>query len=94
MPDLAFVSDDTLRYIHDSCKARYEAYRAELYKVSAEPFNPAWTDADIEENGIYTTNLVKQIKRNGTRMHRAYRHILHRDAREFAMAMSNLQRRQ
>ena len=94
MPDLSFVSNNTLRYIHDSCKARYDAYRADLDIEFSEPYNPAWTDADIEMKEKYRANLVKQIKRNGTRMHRAYRHILHRDAREFAMAMSNLQRRQ
>jgi len=90
---LSLLSNDELKLIHMTTTDRYTHYQQELDKIIATPYDPMETDEHIEIMDRHRANVMKQMKRNGTRAFRIYRHILHRDSQAFLAYLSNLQPR-
>ena len=90
---LSLLTDDELRYLHMTHTDRYTHYQQEMDRIIATPYNPMETEEETDRMDRYRANVMKQMKRNGTRAFRIYRHILFRDSQAFLAHLSNLQPR-
>jgi len=88
------LSDDELKSLHWVHTERYTRYQQEINRIIATPYNPLETDEETARMDIYMANVMKQMKRNGTRAFNVHRQILYRDSQAFQARMSDLKPRQ